>query len=379
MNGNDTLKIECINELSKVPELAPIWDTLLAESDVDFPFLTLDWITFWWQAFGHDSKMLILIIKEYDEVIAIAPLRKTKMRWRGLTVTAISFIANYYSNRTGLIIGNKAKDRKDIFYNIIKYLKEGHYHFDLLCLDLIEQNSRTDSAVNEALRLSEMKYRKMSTDSSPYMFIDKDWDSYFKTRSRNFRSKLNRTRNELNRQGAFEIIKYSAGDVSSAMQEVISVSKKTWKYKKNTAIASKKESLSFFTDLAKKASEKGWLNLWVLKLFDKPLSFVYNLMYKEKIYFLKVGFDEDYSKLSPGLFLTEASIKDAFINKYEVYDFLGENENYKLKWTSLCRDHCKYWIFNDTLCGNFLFFWESVIITIIKKIVFKYIIKRNGC
>lgn len=348
------LTIEKIDKLEDFLKLEKSWNDLLAQSDSDLPFFTFELISLWWQVFGIKNELLVLLIKENNELIAIAPLQSSKTKWRGLTVKAVTFIGDHYSNRLGLIIKNNAINKEDIFQHIVAYLKSTKHEFDLISLDLIVDNSDTDLTIKKFLDANAMKHRRMKTDLSPYLLINSDWDSYLKTRSANFRSKLKRTRNGFNKEHNFQITKYENSDVLNGMKELLTISKETWKYKNGTAIASKKNSVIFFTHLAEQTSKSGWLNLWILKLNTIPISFVFNLSYKMKIYFLKVGFDEAYKKISPGLFLTERTVFEAFANGHKEFDFLGANEDYKLKWTSLCRQHCKYFIFNSNPYGRLL-------------------------
>ena len=359
------LKIDRIDNFEEFLKLEPIWNTLLAQSDCDMPFLTFEWFSCWWKTFGLNSELILLLIKDKDQITAIAPLMRKKIKWRWLPVVAISFIANYHSNRCGLIIAKNEK--RGIFDLIFKYFKESECHFDILCFDFIMKDSMTDKLLKEALSVNMMKYRAMNGDLSPYIQIQGSWDDYKKSMSSNFRHKLNRTKNKFERHGKYEIRKFTNDLTSEAMQDLAAVSRKTWKFKEKTAIASNTQYMDLYSSIAKIFSKKEWLNIWILKLGNKPISFILNFVYKNKVYSSKIGFDEEYADFAPGEFLNAAAIKDCFDNKMDEYDWLGENLPFKTRWTPHCRPHIKYRIFQQSAYGKILSSIELSIIPKIKK------------
>lgn len=119
-----------------------------------------------------------------------------------------------------------------------------------------------------------------------------------------FREKLRRTGNFFERNKEFRIERYSnPREVPAAMAKLLRVSRNSWKFKARTAIASSPESVSFHSDLARLGAEKGWLKMLILCRREEPLAFTFEFRYGETIFFLKTGFDENFSRLSPGIFL----------------------------------------------------------------------------
>lgn len=335
--------------------LKPAWDKLLAESDNDVVFMTFEWFRFWWQAFGKDSEMRVLLVKDAEEIIAIVPLMIKKTKWRGLPIRALSFMANYHSNRSGMIIGKKGGD---IGAALMSHLKERSAEFDMMQLYFIVNGSQTDLRIREGLAANRFRYCKLPGARSPYIPLSGNWDDYFHFRSRNFRHKLNRLQNKYKRLKEWQIMKYTNADIDRAMQELIEVSKKSWKHKGGTAIGSDENLVNFYSSLAEFAAREGILNIWILKIGKKPAAFIFNLKYGQRIYSLKIGFDQEQEKFSPGEFLNLKAIKESFENNYREYDWLGEGLSFKMKWTDQDREHCKYWIFNDTFYGRLLAFLE---------------------
>jgi CelD/BcsL family acetyltransferase involved in cellulose biosynthesis len=361
------LNIELINTIEGFLKLKPVWNEVLSKSDSDIPFMTFEWFEFWWKMFGSDSEMLVFVVREDSEITGFVPLIRKRTWLRGLRVTMISFMANYYSVRTAMVI---ARDGR-VFPAILDYLKEAAIDFDIINLDLLVSGSATDLQINDALAPSNGKKRqflKMNAEQSPYIVVESDWAAFMKSRSHNFRHNLTRAKKRFNEEPGYEIAEYSQGDVQKGINELLDVSRTSWKYKAGTAIVNSKEKVRFFSEFAYMACMAGWLRLYILKVKREPIAFVYCLLYKQKLYGLKIGYNDEFARFSPGEFLRSQIFERFFKEEVKEIDLLGDKEPSKMNWTSLFRSHSKYWIYGDTIKGRLLLFIESYVVQNIKKI-----------
>lgn len=342
------------------------WNEVFEKSTPEHPFVSFEWISCWWQSYGAGNELCVLVARENDEVVGIAPLMKTQINRRGLPAKAITFIANYHTNRADFIL---TKNKKEVLAAMIDHLRLHEKDRVVYVLDFMLKGSENEMLLSEILRSRGMHWVKLASISSPYIPIDKTWDDYLKSRTRKFRMKLNGTSNHFMKVGGCEIIQYTAKEIDKAIEELLEISRKTWKYQEGTAIASTQENSSFYRSFAHKAAAKGWLVLWILKVHSQPVAFAYYVVFRKKILALKLGYDEDFSKDSPGDFLSTVSISDAFDNNLIEYDWLGDNNPYKLKWSEQSREHVKYLVFTDTISGYLMYFIEQYVVVFIKKVI----------
>ena len=358
------LKVEAIDNFDKFNSLELIWNKLLSQSDADNVFMTFEWLSCWWKAFGKDKELLILLTKDGKDITGVAPLMRYRMKIRGLSVKAVGFMTNEHTNRAGFII---LKNERETVQAILDYLANLKNSISVYNFEYIPENSITDKLLNKAANKNGLGYIRRPTIQSPYLTCEGSWDEYFKSRSRRSKKKINYVNNLLKENNP-AVITYSDIGFKKGVEEMIDISKHTWKYKSNTAIVSSPENQYFYNSLAQVAADKGWLSLNVLKLTDSPVAFEFNLIYKEKAYAVKTGFDEKYSRFSPSNFLAHSVIKDCFNGRLKEYDLLGDNENYKMEWASLCRKHYQYLIFNENYLGILLFFIENNTIPFLRNI-----------
>lgn len=357
--------IETVYTFDKFLELELLWNKLLEKSDIDVPFMTFEWTYCYWKSTGTSKTMLILLIKEDNEVIAIAPLMKTKVWWRGMPFDSIIFLGEDHYFRTGII---SSKFSNDIIAFLMDYLSDAYPGAAVMCLDIIERHSFSDRALRGSAAVKKMNYIEIASDISPYIRTTNNWEEYIASRSRSFRHKLRHTQNLFAQNGNYKIVKYTNDSIPMALDGITRIFKNTWKYRQGTSFINDSGNMRFYTNLSNVASVKNWLNIWMLYISGEPAAFAYNIAYKNKIYALQISYDEKHSSLSPSEFLNYHAIKDCFENKYLEYDWLGRNLPFKMRWTDHVREHVKYIIFTKTLAGRMAYLWKTQFIAGVEKI-----------
>ncbi|WP_410970048.1 hypothetical protein, partial [Salmonella sp. SAL4458] len=84
--------IEVVTDYADFLALEPAWNTLVQRAGIDHPFLTHEWIRTWWDCFGGERQLHIVLVKARDELVAIAPLMLGAERMYGLHVRQLEFI-----------------------------------------------------------------------------------------------------------------------------------------------------------------------------------------------------------------------------------------------------------------------------------------------
>ncbi len=60
---------------------------------------------------------------------------------------------------------------------------------------------------------------------------------------------------------------------------------------------------------------------------------LFGVVFQGRFWVLKIGYDEEYSRCSPGILLIHETIRYAFTNGLKSYEFLGSDENWLHMWT----------------------------------------------
>lgn len=360
------IRIDEITTPDALRALAAQWNAVLDACEIRHPFLTHEWITCWWDSFGAGNEMYVLVARRDGGVIGIAPLMKTTGKRRGITFRALEFMANYHSNRSGFILAGDARETLGAFFDhIVTHCTD----VDLWLLDFIPAGSPDDLHVPDILRARHVKYVVLGSLTSPYIHMDLPWDAYWAARTSKFRTTIRHDLNHLRRDGRLDVTLYTRENLDTAYAELLHVSRNTWKFKAGTAIASTPVNEHFYRSLAQTAAAQGWLNIWILRSAGVPVAFSYCLAYKGRAMVLKIGFDMACAKDGPGGVLARHVIEHYFNERMTEFDWLGENDPFKLKWADDVRRHHKYLIFTRRPRGRLLYLIEMFAVPAVKKVL----------
>jgi CelD/BcsL family acetyltransferase involved in cellulose biosynthesis len=355
--------IDAVVSFEELLKLRDEWKNLVLTSKIEHPFSTFEWISCWWKSFGSNYQLLVLVARENGRIAGIAPLMRARIKHRGVWLKAITFIANDHTSRTDFIL---ADNRSNILSAIISHLLETNYDNDIYLLDCLSKDSENCILLSEILIKGGIKHSVKASLLSPFIKIEKTWGEFLNGSSKHLTKKINSWNNNFKSIADLEIIKYSDKDIDKAICELLLISRKTWKYRTGSAIASNKDTISFYSLLAKEYAQNGWLNLWILKIKSKPISFLFGINYENKFFALKSGFDEEYSKISPCNYLNVCVFQSCFNNKMTEIDLLGQNEPYKVLWTNLNREHAVFQFYGNTIIGKLIYFTEAYIVNWVK-------------
>src|SRR5689334_6271054 len=92
-------RVDIVSDYQTLLDLQPVWDELLAESVGAHPFLSHAWVCSWWECFGADKSLHILVARAGSKVIGIAPLMLHRARMYGVSVRRLSFLENDHTPR----------------------------------------------------------------------------------------------------------------------------------------------------------------------------------------------------------------------------------------------------------------------------------------
>lgn len=343
------------------------WNTLLSKSSYDSVFLRHEWFSAWWQAFGDQKELFVLLIKENGSLVGIAPLMLVSEKFRGLPVRCLKFIANDESPRADFII---KQNRTDILPFLLDFLEKAHNDWDLIVLKSILKKSETYQYFFEKNGKTQLIFRSKNSWASPILHPTMDWNAFLATKTKLFRKRIRRFRNKIKNLGQVEIKKIN--DTSSTSPEMAylwQVGQKSWKHHIKRAISSTEPTRKFFSILTELASQQGWLNLWLLLVNNQPIAFEYQLKYNNKIHGMRSEFDEAYQSYSPGFVLDTLIVEDVFNRGNLDYDMGGNTDSYKLQWTLEVQEHKEVFVFNSHFYSRLIFVFEFVIIQKLLKLV----------
>lgn len=325
-----------------IERLAAEWDALADRAGAP-PFLRPGWVAAWWRAFGKGT-LEILTVRQRGRVVGVLPL----YRRRG----ALRSTSNWHTPIFGSVT-----DHSDAGQELARALfSRGRRRASVAFVDL---HGPDLDACRSAAEAAHYRVLVRTLQRSPYVEIDRDWETYQAGLSRNLRSSLSRGLRRLEEEGRVAL---EVADRSERLDELLAegfrLEASGWKGSGGTAIASRPETRSFYGDVARWAARRGWLRLVFLRVDGRAVAFQYALEEGGVYYPLKGGYDPAFRRVSPMNLIIHMTLARAFSTGLARYELLGGAEPWKLRWTSSCRDSVLFHAFAPTVPG--LLDWGSL-------------------
>jgi hypothetical protein len=291
----------------------------------------------------------VMYREEYP--IAIFPLEtfektlwKTRMKLRGLK------IPQPWETPFGDFIYEKEEVNKPIINillnNIESYL--GH-KWDYIELP---ESIFEDSSIWFSLKDDRSALIHSQKQGNCYYLQAKSYEEVKKKFSRNFKKSLRNARNRLNCLGNVEFLFLRAkDDVNWALQDLIKLEGSGWKGKEGTSIKDNQSSIKFFKELRVNFSESEQFEIELLRINNKCIAGLLCIFIDDTAYAMKVGYDEKYSYVSPGVLLLDEVIKrysnDTTVKTINFMSGYATAE----RWRPLPMDVFNILIYNKSILG----------------------------
>ena len=342
--------VEVISDPAAFAGMESEWNETVERAGIEHPFLRHEWLCTWWDCFGAGRRLHIVVVRSNGRIMAIAPLMWDKKLMYGVPVRCLRLLQNDHTPRTDVIVAERPADS---YRAIWRSLINSSETWDVLQLSQVLRSSPTLSTLLSLAEDEGCRSGVWHSDDSPYLLLDRPWDAYCAGLKPKLKQNLRNRWTRLEAIGSpiLQVLKDRSA-VQAASDEALHLEASGWKNNAGTAIGSDPWTHHFYTRLATRAAGRGWLRLLFLTVNDRRIATAYSACYRDRLMFLKTGYDPEYAKYSPFNLLTHAALRDAFATDLAEVDFLGDNEPWKLEWTKTTRPHDWLFIFRPTLRGQ---------------------------
>jgi CelD/BcsL family acetyltransferase involved in cellulose biosynthesis len=348
--GAQILAVQTLTTFQDFLDHESVWNEVLTKAEVEHPFLEHAWIRTWLECFGRSCSLKMLIVRERDEPIAIAPLVLTPIRMWGIRVMQMGFPYNAHVPRSDCIV---ARGRDDAYAAIWDHIRRSRF-WDLLQLCQLPEMSATLNAFQSLAKQDGCPSGTWESGASPCVPLAGGWDEFYEGLPAKHRSNLRNRFKRLNQSGAERETISSVESVIPALEEGLRLEAAAWKRDAGTAIACDPDVMRFYERFAERAAERGWLRLNFLQSNSARIAFDYSLEYKNRVFLLKLGYDPAYAAYSPSNLLLSLALRDAFDRGCHLYDFLGDEADWKRCWTKISRPNMWLFVFSNSSKGRLL-------------------------
>ena len=360
------MKVRRIDTREGFEALAPVWQSVATESGQTSPFLSHEWYGCCWGAAGAESRPEVLLVEDSAGPTAMVPLVCRKASLHGLPARVLGMLSSPDTAFADwLIVGRP----EPVVEAVLTHLS-GRRDWDVLALHGLPAASLTLKALHASLP-GHYRWQPLPALRSPYLNTAGTWEEFWAATSQRFKKTVRNVRNRLGKVGAVSIEEHRVvAPDSSVFADLLAVSERSWKAPHELAIATMPGMPEFFRGLTARASARGWLRLWLMRLDGRPVASEFQLEADGRVHALRADFDASLPvDLSPGTHLT-AEIVRALFGRETVYEYdMGPGDNeYKSRWASDAHELRRLRIFRPGAYGTLLHTVEARVVGSLRRL-----------
>jgi CelD/BcsL family acetyltransferase involved in cellulose biosynthesis len=318
-------ELRLIETADELDELAPAWEALAGRAGS--PMQRHAWASAFAEAYGTEYELKVLASAVDGEVDAIAPLA---IRRTGI-------------DRLELMGGEELSEPGDLVYrdrDSLARLAAGMADLAMpMLLGRVVAESPTVEALRGAFGRRTIFYGREAA-SYPWIPLDETWREPEQKFNSDRRSDLRRARRRAEKDGEVtsEVIAPGRDELPALLDEVFRVEAAGWKGREGTALAADDRLRRFFAALARKAADAGILRLAFLRIGARTAAVQLAAQCGDCFWLLKVGYDEEFKRSSPGTLLMLETVRHAAEEGLASYELLGTVESWTRVWTDRERE-----------------------------------------
>lgn len=333
------LTITRIEKPEEMEKYKPDWERLLAVSDINNIFLTFEWVISWWQVFGEDHTLYVLIVNENSETIGIAPLMITG----GSRKKIVRFIGNPNSDYNDFIGARK----DEIIEAVLGCFYDHRSDWDLIEWSQIPESSTSLKILDRLLPdypLPAIKKPVETVMAFEYTGRDEDRNDFALKRGSTFK----RYQNFFKKLNGLSLERLRERDeIKKILPAFFQCHVTRWKSLPLPSKFHDQRMRRFHEILTDRLAPLERISFMILKHGRLPLAYLFAYDYSRTVHLYNVANESFHQRRSPGIiilhFLTEQFIRDG----YDTVDFSRGAGSHKLRFINKTAENFRVAIFKS--------------------------------
>lgn len=329
--------VEWILEPERFDAIAADWDRLAEGGPT--PFLLSSWVSLWWRALAAPRGMRVAALWRDGELAGGLPVRHGQGCWEA----PVRFDVPPFVE---MLAADDAARERLASELIARAPRE-------LSLRALPSEDPATEALLGAARHAGCRTIVEPLPTALVTATAGSLEDYRAGLSSKVRSEVGRLRRKAEREHAFELTAIEPPrDLELQWARALALEASGWKGRNGTAIVCRPEIESFFDGLTRDLHARGALRLSELSLDGKLAAVAMSIVHANRLFTLKVAYDEDHRRLGPGFVLLMAMIERCFELGLEAYEFSGPEEEYERRFATSERERCLARVYKRGVVGG---------------------------
>jgi peptidoglycan/xylan/chitin deacetylase (PgdA/CDA1 family)/CelD/BcsL family acetyltransferase involved in cellulose biosynthesis len=326
------VKIVLYQRWEEVEQLRDRWNPLLAQSATDTFFLSWEWLSSWWTAYGQGKSPFVIAAWDNQELVGIAPLCSDTVRRGGRSWKRLTYLGDGTSDSDYLDCFALQGKEEEFVAALVEHLRDHRDAWDCLDLHGPVETSPFAKAINS--QLDTLGWTSAVEDVPCLSLkLPATWDEYTQSLKPRFRSKVRSALSFF--EGTLKlkpIACTSEEQLDSWLPVFFELHGKRWQSKGKPGVFHGDEKRKFYSEMSRAALRAGALTFHRLDWGERPVAFQYGFTYGNRFLLLQEAYDPAFEHLRPGLALRAFRLRAMIAEGQSEYDFLAGVAQHKLDW-----------------------------------------------
>ena len=330
----------------------PDVEALLASLPQRTAFTTGEWLSAAYE-FLHDRRRPEIVTYGTSQgLLGLLPLTGGLELVDGVPLRTLRAAGFPFSDRMPLLV---ADGRNDLLECLLNALVETAAKWDVILLNELPHDQSVLEAVARWARATKRTTMFRLSSRTPILSLDfADRQSLLNSYSSSLRTRLRRGRKKLAGAGRVEFRRVlpNLEQVPDLLAEIRKVEDASWKGRDAVGIFFGSDQQAFFSAMSRRFAARGWLDLGLLYLDGRLISYRYGFRFREAFWDYNFSYLPEFAHLSPGRVLLDDMILSSFDLGLKIFDGSRGSlvtGNILSDWTDHATENVDLWIFNRTV------------------------------
>lgn len=333
------MDIEVVSDVEQFAALKEEWNDLLERSATKHIFLTHQWQYTWWKHFGTGNEgLLILLARDNGRLVGIAPLRRQRLRVKGVPLLRmLTFLLGYEADYRDLLL------QKGMEWNLLEafleYLKSEVGGWQVLRLQGVHGASVTNQLLPVIGRQQGMVHHGEMGAACPYIALPTSYDEFLLRMSRPTRRKFEQKLRKLEReQGNIKLDLHCGTAVSIAdTEDFLHLHEQSWSTRGGSRAICASSTAIFHRALGEVMRETPWPFVSRFCVGHETVSIIYGYVMDSVFYDYLPGSAPAFAQYSVGAQALMLTVEWGIKAGWREFDLLRGDEGYKFHFTRQLR------------------------------------------
>lgn len=334
------LSIEKVSDIERFAALKDEWDSVLDNSNSASITLSWKWLYTWWQVFGEDRQLSILLARNGDRLVGIAPLQERSVQYYGMiSFKRLEFLASgedeadeICSEKLDFII--RAGFEEETMRAFFQYLNGRGQHWDEMVLRNISESSPNLKFLTGEPSVSRQHSSVLEKKMRAYLSLPGDVQEFFNRQSSHLRREIRRDL-KLRATKSIEMkVVENTDELDDAFSVLRRLHEARWQPRGQPGVFQSEKFSRFHREIAPELMNEGRMKMFILVVDGVPVAAQQVFLEGNRASLYQSGFDIGESGLnSPGTLLRYLAIEWAIERGFTEWDFLkAAPGSYKFRW-----------------------------------------------